>query len=66
MGIGILVSFGGFERLRDLWMRVIQCVTDGLTCGTGYQDHEVYFNGCTQDDIHSSHKNGTHGKYSSL
>ncbi|KAF8857363.1 hypothetical protein BDZ45DRAFT_674765 [Acephala macrosclerotiorum] len=26
----------------------------------GYQDHKVYFNGCTQEDIHSSTKNGTH------
>ncbi|RDW59877.1 hypothetical protein BP6252_12964 [Coleophoma cylindrospora] len=26
----------------------------------GYQDHKVYFNGCQQEDIHNSTKNGTH------
>ncbi|KAG0650111.1 hypothetical protein D0Z07_3398 [Hyphodiscus hymeniophilus] len=26
----------------------------------GYQDHEVYFNGCKQEDIHNSLRNGTH------
>jgi len=26
----------------------------------GYQDHKVYFNGCTQEDVNTSHKIGTH------
>jgi len=26
----------------------------------GYQDHKVYFNGCKQEEIHSSNRNGTH------
>ncbi len=29
---------------------------------SGYQDHKVYFNGCTQDDVHNSNRIGTHGK----
>jgi hypothetical protein len=35
-----------------------------LITAEGYQDHKLYFNGCTQEDISSSHRNGTHGKCS--
>jgi hypothetical protein len=32
-----------------------------LILGAGYQDHKVYFNGCTQEEVMSSKRNGTHG-----
>jgi hypothetical protein len=52
MDLGILVS--GVENLGEGEER-----TDDEA---GYQDHKVYFNGCKQEDVHSSNRIGIHGK----
>jgi hypothetical protein len=54
-------QWDGFRHFGESVRRLFGCWI--LIDETGYQDHKVYFNGCTQEDIHSSTKNGTHSEY---
>jgi hypothetical protein len=49
--------FGKFLRVEKWWGWSADLVD------VGYQDHKAYFNGCTQDEIHNSTRNGTHGEF---